>query len=609
MPRRRVPTPYHPKAPSAPSPLKTRLELLTYAFSRLPPRQLPFLAAYAYCIIYAAEKGWVDQKSLGKAGASIVGVLSMVTGLLLSYRFSSAISKWDEGKQVWAQVRITIRDGIRLVSIPTSVASASQAVSPASTSVDLGGEVDIEIKTATGTDPKSSIQETDSETLGVISSSETPSSSSSSSASSPSGKGRAKGKSAAKEEKEDERENYVVERADELAGLMVGFAFALQHHLHGTRPLPQPPLCDLLPTGYLSSLKRTEARVRFAEAHAGPSNPSPSAKSIPASNSALGSGSGSSLTSSALFDDHLRPGLRRRGTGPPTQEERESAGEDEWELSNLRDKAEEAVTRLAEAVASSGLSTGEGGSDLELRQQLSQLNIPRKDQENYPQRLDIGKKGLVYRSTSYPPSGPGLGLGSGVGMGMKPKSNLHNPYPSNLPLALLKLTEAYVVGLAEVDASGGGWSEAKRERGLGIVKALSANLGEAERLSSNPPPLPLTLHLTHLVMIYLAALPCSLLCVVSGWALVLITLVAGWCLLGLEALIGEVGGVFGSSENHHPLPMFTQQILNESLDVSPSFMRSYRARLVSRLGEDEQEVVELDGKGRRGGEEWLPAFS
>lgn len=63
----------------------------------------------------------------------------------------------------------------------------------------------------------------------------------------------------------------------------------------------------------------------------------------------------------------------------------------------------------------------------------------------------------------------------------------------------------------------------------------------------DPPPLPLTLHLSHLLLIYLAALPCSLLCVVSGWALVLVAVIAGWCLLGLEALVGEVGGVFGGS--------------------------------------------------------------
>jgi hypothetical protein len=65
------------------------------------------------------------------------------------------------------------------------------------------------------------------------------------------------------------------------------------------------------------------------------------------------------------------------------------------------------------------------------------------------------------------------------------KSNLYSPYPANLPLALLKLMEAYAIGLAEISPDKGGWTEAKRERALGIVKALGANLGEAERLCAS----------------------------------------------------------------------------------------------------------------------------
>ena len=38
-----------------------------------------------------------------------------MTGLLMSYRFSSALGKWDEGKKVWVGVRGTIRDGVRMV--------------------------------------------------------------------------------------------------------------------------------------------------------------------------------------------------------------------------------------------------------------------------------------------------------------------------------------------------------------------------------------------------------------------------------------------------------------------------------------------------------------
>lgn len=40
-----------------------------------------------------------------------------VTGLLLSYRFSSAVAKWDEGKKVWVDVRVAIRDGMRTVGL------------------------------------------------------------------------------------------------------------------------------------------------------------------------------------------------------------------------------------------------------------------------------------------------------------------------------------------------------------------------------------------------------------------------------------------------------------------------------------------------------------
>ena len=42
--------------------------------------------------------------------------LYAVTGLLLSYRFSSALARWDEGKKVWVALRSDIRDGIRMAS-------------------------------------------------------------------------------------------------------------------------------------------------------------------------------------------------------------------------------------------------------------------------------------------------------------------------------------------------------------------------------------------------------------------------------------------------------------------------------------------------------------
>jgi len=155
-------------------------------------------------------------------------------------------------------------------------------------------------------------------------------------------------------------------------------------------------------------------------------------------------------------EEGSRPGLRRRSTGPKPDGDG-NGNEDEWELSDLRLKAEEAVEKLSKAVANSG-------EDSEFRQQLDQLNLPIPDQSP------------PCRSTSR------------NGAGGRRKSNLCAPYPPNMPLALLKLMESYVIGLAEVPKEKGGWAEAKRERGLNLVKSLSGHLGDAERLSSSTSP-------------------------------------------------------------------------------------------------------------------------
>lgn len=177
--------------------------------------------------------------------------------------------------------------------------------------------------------------------------------------------------------------------------------------------------------------------------------------------------------SDTSISDILRPGMRRRLTGPPTSEERSSAGDgqEEWELSNLREKAEDAVSQLAEAVAGLG-----GVEDKELRRQLNELSEFAVGDESDDD--DDGKKGR----TGAEKFESGV---SGESGSTRTKSNLANPTPPNLPLAVLKLLEAYVVGLAEVPSARGGWSEAKRDRALGIVKSLSETLGNAERLSSS----------------------------------------------------------------------------------------------------------------------------
>ena len=189
-------------------------------------------------------------------------------------------------------------------------------------------------------------------------------------------------------------------------------------------------MCDLLPPPYLSSLKRTEARVRFADSHAGPS------RTPKYTSDSLGYGS-----------DPFDSGIRKRDPSPTTPEgEKSNDGEgNEWDAELIRKQAERLIERLS-------------GSDIdnaELKKRISQTNL--------------SKRQKIY----FPPS-----------PSPKPKSNLAPPHP-NLPLALLRLMEGYVVGLAGVSEGKGGWCVAKRERALGIVKALDRNLGDAERLANS----------------------------------------------------------------------------------------------------------------------------
>jgi hypothetical protein len=124
---------------------------------------------------------------------------------------------------------------------------------------------------------------------------------------------------------------------------------------------------------------------------------------------------------------------------------------------------------LADAVAGLG-----GAEDDELRRQLDELNQFTSGEAEE----DSGKSGRIGAVEGQ--SGSGGAVGGG-----KTKSNLANPTPPNLPLAILKMLEAYIVGLADVSSARGGWSEPKRDRALAVVKSLSEHLGEAERLASS----------------------------------------------------------------------------------------------------------------------------
>lgn len=194
-------------------------------------------------------------------------------------------------------------------------------------------------------------------------------------------------------------------RSDELLAVITSFPIALLHHLLGTRALPHAPLIDLLPPGYLSSLKRTEARVRFAAAHAGPS----------------GSGSPPSKNSAAS------------SSSAPAQQQPEGKlanghADEDWE----------------------DAGNGNGGASAK----------------------DDADEGTAAGQTT--PSG------SAPATPATKKSNLGAPYPANLPLSLLRLMEAYILGLADLPLDRGGWSASQADRALAVVKGLNHYLSEAE---------------------------------------------------------------------------------------------------------------------------------
>ena len=96
--------------------------------TRVLPRKILAILAYSALLVLLCDKSLaaslgplrhlqLSSKNVGNVGAAIGGVLSMVTGLLLSYRSNQALRKWESGKTVWmVEIRREIRDGLRMVS-------------------------------------------------------------------------------------------------------------------------------------------------------------------------------------------------------------------------------------------------------------------------------------------------------------------------------------------------------------------------------------------------------------------------------------------------------------------------------------------------------------
>ncbi|KAJ9120792.1 hypothetical protein QFC22_002726 [Naganishia vaughanmartiniae] len=445
---------------------------------------------------------------LSQAGQALISILSMVTGLLLSYKSSSALGKWEKGKGVWigagagsggmsGGLRGEVRSAVRMISL-------------------IHNEIEEE--------------EDDLQTLETQ-------------ADDPTGAA------------ESVKQARLHQRAGELVSLLVGFAFALHYHLaHIRTPLYKPPLSDLLPAEYLSTLRRTDGRVRFEE---NGYDDQTLYKNDPARSGKSGA-KGKRGDESPGQKVRISPRSRSRSLPRPRSRVRlpRSANSVESLDSDSRPQSNGQTSERA----SDGLPTQTHDGPPENRaqqaewtRQFRQLNVPIDSPAVISGTLHTGDD--MFQA------------GTDGDVGTQEEVGVEGEHSANE----LNVTDRLAEGSAE-------------------------SLSPATKRSSapkHPPPLSLSIHLTHLLLLYLLAIPAQLMPVLGKWT-VPVALVAGWGLLGVEALSREVGAVFGTSENHIPTYLYCAEMLSETLDISPLFLGTYSSRVRDRLESDEDLAGRLD---------------
>lgn len=84
--------------------------------SRLPKTSLLLLTLTTLFIhLISTRTPLLPVHLIGQTGATMTAALSMTTGLLMSYRSSTALAKWGKGKGVWGGVKGEVRDVLRQV--------------------------------------------------------------------------------------------------------------------------------------------------------------------------------------------------------------------------------------------------------------------------------------------------------------------------------------------------------------------------------------------------------------------------------------------------------------------------------------------------------------
>ncbi|KAM0752022.1 hypothetical protein T439DRAFT_199296 [Meredithblackwellia eburnea MCA 4105] len=97
--------------------------------------QLPVLLASVWAT-FVWSMHWVGFQGFGGGAAgSLVGILSMVTGLFVSFRSGSSYDRWYEGRRIWASIQSTSRTTLRLLIFSLPPSTAPYSISPHSEAI------------------------------------------------------------------------------------------------------------------------------------------------------------------------------------------------------------------------------------------------------------------------------------------------------------------------------------------------------------------------------------------------------------------------------------------------------------------------------------------
>ncbi|KAK4702832.1 ion channel-forming bestrophin family protein, partial [Phenoliferia sp. Uapishka_3] len=97
--------------------------------------QLPVLIATAWAsVVWLLHSGGIIQ--FGGGAASLTAILSMVTGLMVSFRSGSSYDRWYEGRRTWSSIQSTSRNTLRLLLFALPSSTSSQPTSSASSGIN-----------------------------------------------------------------------------------------------------------------------------------------------------------------------------------------------------------------------------------------------------------------------------------------------------------------------------------------------------------------------------------------------------------------------------------------------------------------------------------------